>query len=79
MQYAPGGPLIDTLVETALPVRLVLRRRGFFFLDIFVDHARHAAAAKAARWLMFGFAFRIAHESAVKGFLGADEVIVVKR
>jgi len=54
-------------------------RGGFFFLDVVVDQARHPAAAKAARRLMFGFAFRITHEAAVKRFLGADEVVVVKR
>ena len=31
--------------------------RGFFFLDVFVDHARDAAAAEAAGWFKFGFAF----------------------
>ena len=53
--------------------------RGFFFLDVIVDHARHAAAAKAARRFVWGYAaFRIAHEAFVERFFRADKVVVVK-
>ena len=54
-------------------------RRDFFFLDIVVNHAWHAAATKAARQFEFGLALGVAHKASVKRFLSADVVVVVKR
>ena len=51
---------------------------GFFFFDEIGDEPRHAAAADATRRLWFS-PVRVSHMPEVKGFLGADVVIVVKR
>jgi hypothetical protein len=56
----------------------VLSRSGFFFLDIVVDHAWDAAAVETAGRYMLGFAFGVAHEESIKGFLGADKVVLIK-
>lgn len=52
--------------------------RGLFLFDIFMDQTRHGAASKTAWRLMFGLAFRISHETAVKWLFGADEVVIIK-
>jgi len=51
---------------------------GFFFLDEFVNESRYSTAAEAAGRLVFGFSFRVAHESLVKWFFRTDVVVVIK-
>jgi len=51
---------------------------GFFFLNIIVDQAWHAAAVKTAGRFMLGLTFGVAHEAFVERLFGADKVIIVK-
>ena len=53
-------------------------RGRFFFLDVFVDQAWDAAAAKAAGRFVLGFAFGVAHEALIERFFSTDEVVVVE-
>ena len=55
----------------------MFRGGGFFFFEVIVDQARDAAATEAAGRFVFGLVFGIAHEAFVKGFFGADKVVII--
>ena len=51
---------------------------GFLFLDVFMNETRHRAASKTAGRFELRFAFRIAHETPIKWFFGADVIVIIE-
>ena len=66
------------LTDVSARERRLVLRGGLFFLDVFVDQTRHAAAAKTAGRFVPGLAIGVAHETFVEGFLRAHEIVVVE-